>query len=86
MHTDQNDQTKWNRHQRRNHDAHGYIEPDRFYNVPETFKYTGARQSKTYLLLKAGTLRFIKVGRRTFITGTELIRYRREELGLPESA
>lgn len=74
------------RRDRRANGTTGFIEPDRFYEVPETFKYTGARQSKTYILMKAGTLRFTKVGSRTFITGTELIRYRREELGIPESA
>lgn len=50
------------------------LEPHRRYTVPAASELLSQSRAKTYLDIRAGTLAFIKDGRRTYIPGTEIIR------------
>ena len=52
------------------------INTDRLYPVTEALPLLGLRTTKFYSELKADRLGAVKVGTRTFVPGSEIVRYR----------
>ena len=52
------------------------INSDRLYPVPEALPLLGLRTTKFYAELKAERIGAVKVGTRTLVPGSEIIRYR----------
>ena len=52
------------------------INTDRLYPIPEALPLLGLRTTKFYSELKADRLGAVKVGTRTFVPGSEIVRYR----------
>ena len=50
------------------------VDPRQRYEVPEASAYLRQSVAKTYVDIKAGRLRIIKSGWRTFVPGSEIIR------------
>ena len=56
--------------------AHGRTNMDKLlYSIPEAVEVTGLSRSFVYQLIKSGHIIVTKVGRRSFITRTELERF-----------
>ena len=54
------------------------IDTDRLYAVSEALPLLGMQTTRFYEELKAGRIGAVKNGTRTFLTGSEIIRYRSE--------
>ena len=52
------------------------INTDRLYPIPEALPLLGLRTTKFYAELKASHIGAVKVGTRTFVPGSEIVRYR----------
>ena len=52
------------------------INEDRLYAVPDALPLLGLRTTKFYAELNADRIGAVKVGTRTFVPGSEIVRYR----------
>lgn len=50
------------------------LDPHQRYEIPEASAYLRQSVAKTYIDIKAGTLKIIKDGWRSFVPGSEIIR------------
>jgi hypothetical protein len=60
----------------------GFVDPNQRFSLTEAAALLRQSESQTYVDMKAGNLRVIREGRRTYVPGTEIVRRSR----LPENS